>query len=314
MASTAFDTHDIFNQSPPYEDVNLFSSDRPLQDAVAANGAGGEAAALSAFGRRWGTAEMFELARQANENPPKLEDVRRQGLPARHGRIPPGLSPLHGREHRGRPACLDLGAGRERPRRPRPGRARGALLHGGAGRDRAHVPDHHDAGCGRRRWRSSRRCAEADAQDRLARIRPAFPAMVGEGRHHARHGHDREAGRHRRAHQHARARCRPARAIAITGHKWFMSAPMCDAFLVLAQAPGGLTCFLMPRFRPDGTVNALRFQRLKDKLGNRSNASSEVEFAEAFAWRVGEEGRGVRTIIQMVQLTRARLRHRLRRA
>jgi putative acyl-CoA dehydrogenase len=91
---------------------------------------------------------------------------------------------------------------------------------------------------------------------------------------------------------------------AISGHKWFMSAPMCDAFLVLAQAQGGLTCFLMPRFRPDGTVNALHFQRLKDKLGNRSNASSEVEFAGAFAWRVGDEGRGVRTIINMVQLTR----------
>jgi putative acyl-CoA dehydrogenase len=90
----------------------------------------------------------------------------------------------------------------------------------------------------------------------------------------------------------------------ITGHKWFMSAPMCDLFLVLAQAPGGLTCFLMPRFCPDGAVNALNFQRLKDKLGNRSNASAEVEFADAFAWRVGEEGRGVRTIIQMVQLTR----------
>jgi putative acyl-CoA dehydrogenase len=83
-----------------------------------------------------------------------------------------------------------------------------------------------------------------------------------------------------------------------------MSAPMCDAFLVLAQAEGGLTCFLMPRFRPDGSVNALRFQRLKNKLGNRSNASSEVEFADAFAWRVGEEGKGVRTIIEMVQLTR----------
>jgi putative acyl-CoA dehydrogenase len=83
-----------------------------------------------------------------------------------------------------------------------------------------------------------------------------------------------------------------------------MSAPMCDFFLVLAQATGGLTCFLMPRFRPDGSVNALHVQRLKDKLGNRSNASSEVEFADAFAWRVGEEGRGVRTIIAMVQLTR----------
>jgi putative acyl-CoA dehydrogenase len=90
----------------------------------------------------------------------------------------------------------------------------------------------------------------------------------------------------------------------ITGHKWFMSAPMCDAFLVLAQAPAGLTCFLMPRFRPDGSVNALYFQRLKDKLGNRSNASLEVEFADAHALRVGAEGQGVRTILSMVQLTR----------
>jgi putative acyl-CoA dehydrogenase len=90
----------------------------------------------------------------------------------------------------------------------------------------------------------------------------------------------------------------------ITGHKWFMSAPMCDAFLVLAQADEGLTCFFMPRFAPDGSVNSIQFQRLKDKLGNRSNASSEVEFKEAHATRVGDEGKGIRTIIQMVQLTR----------
>ncbi|MFL6828363.1 MAG: acyl-CoA dehydrogenase family protein, partial [Bradyrhizobium sp.] len=90
----------------------------------------------------------------------------------------------------------------------------------------------------------------------------------------------------------------------ITGHKWFMSAPMCDAFLVLAQADEGLTCFFMPRFRPDGSINAIHFQRLKDKLGNRSNASSEVEFVDAYGLRVGDEGKGIRTIIQMVQLTR----------
>jgi putative acyl-CoA dehydrogenase len=90
----------------------------------------------------------------------------------------------------------------------------------------------------------------------------------------------------------------------ITGHKWFMSAPMCDAFLVLAQAEEGLSCFFMPRFAPDGSINPIRFQRLKDKLGNRSNASSEVEFHGAYAERVGAEGKGIRTIIQMVQLTR----------
>jgi putative acyl-CoA dehydrogenase len=90
----------------------------------------------------------------------------------------------------------------------------------------------------------------------------------------------------------------------ITGHKWFVSAPMCDAFLVLAQAPGGLSCFLMPRVLPDGTRNGFHIQRLKDKLGNRSNASSEVEFDSAWAVIVGEEGRGVRTIIDMVNHTR----------
>jgi putative acyl-CoA dehydrogenase len=92
--------------------------------------------------------------------------------------------------------------------------------------------------------------------------------------------------------------------VEISGHKWFMSAPMCDAFLVLAQAAGGLTCYLMPRYRPDGSQNAIRFQRLKDKLGNKSNASSEVEFHGAYAERVGPEGAGVRTIIEMVNLTR----------
>ena len=90
----------------------------------------------------------------------------------------------------------------------------------------------------------------------------------------------------------------------LTGHKWFCSAPMCDLFLVLAQASEGLTCFLLPRVLPDGTCNAMRLQRLKDKLGNRSNASSEVEYDAAFAWRVGEPGRGVPTIIEMVSATR----------
>ncbi|HEY0717375.1 MAG TPA: acyl-CoA dehydrogenase family protein, partial [Streptosporangiaceae bacterium] len=90
----------------------------------------------------------------------------------------------------------------------------------------------------------------------------------------------------------------------LTGHKWFTSAPTSDLFLVLAQAPGGLSCFLLPRVLPDGTRNGVRLQRLKDKLGNRSNASAEVEYDDAVAWLVGEEGRGVPTIIEMVNLTR----------
>src|SRR5205823_5246922 len=90
----------------------------------------------------------------------------------------------------------------------------------------------------------------------------------------------------------------------LTGHKWFTSAPMSDAFLTLAQAPGGLSCFLVPRVLPDGSRNRLHLQRLKDKLGNRSNASAELEYEDAFGWRLGDEGAGVRTIIEMVNMTR----------
>jgi len=96
----------------------------------------------------------------------------------------------------------------------------------------------------------------------------------------------------------------PGKGYELVGHKWFCSAPMCDAFLVLAQTEGGLSCFLLPRWRPDGSKNEMYVQRLKNKLGNISNASSEVEFRGAFAWMVGEEGRGVRTIIEMVSMTR----------
>ena len=96
----------------------------------------------------------------------------------------------------------------------------------------------------------------------------------------------------------------PGAEYEITGHKWFCSAPMCDAFLVLAQTDSGVSCFLMPRWTPDGERNAFHIQRLKDKLGNRSNASSEVEFRGAWARMVGEEGRGVPTIIEMVNHTR----------
>ena len=243
-------------------------------------------------------------ARQANENPPKLKTLDAKGYrrdfiefhPAYHdlmaASVAAGLQASTWRDD-ATPASAPAQVTRAR-----------ALLHGGAGGDRTSLPHHHDACRGRGAGGRAVARRQADAEDRVAALRRSFPSVVGEDRHHARHGHDREAGRHRRARQHARARSPIGEGYAVTGHKWFMSAPMCDAFLVLAQAPGGLTCFLMPRFRPDGSVNGLHFQRLKDKLGNRSNASSEVEFADAFAWRVGEEGRGVRTIINMVQLTR----------
>src|SRR5690554_665812 len=96
----------------------------------------------------------------------------------------------------------------------------------------------------------------------------------------------------------------PGQLYELVGHKYFVSAPMCDAFLVLAQAPGGLSCFLMPRWRPDGSKNAMQIQQLKNKMGNVANASSECELRGACAWLVGQEGRGFRTIIEMVAMTR----------
>ena len=154
-----FDTHEIFNQSPPYEDVDLFASDRPLRDAVAANGAGGEAAALSAFGRRWGTAAMFEAARLANENTPKLKTFDTKGFRRDVVEFHPAYHGFMAREHRA-PGCMPRPGTPDGTRAPRAGRgrARGALLHGGAGRERAHVPDHHDARLRSARSRSSRRC------------------------------------------------------------------------------------------------------------------------------------------------------------
>jgi putative acyl-CoA dehydrogenase len=100
------------------------------------------------------------------------------------------------------------------------------------------------------------------------------------------------------------AKPQPDGTYRLTGHKWFTSAPMNDLFLTLAQAPGGLTCFVLPRVLPDGTRNAIRLERLKDKLGNRSNASAEIEYTDAVGWRLGDEGRGVPTIIDMVSMTR----------
>jgi putative acyl-CoA dehydrogenase len=298
-----FDTHEVTNQSPPYVDVDLYASDRPLQDAVAANGGGAEAHALSAFGRHWGTAAMFDLAREANENPPKLKTFDARGFRR-------DVVEFHPAYHRFMAESVAAGLQASTWRddaTPAPAPAqvtRAARFYMAAQIETGHLCPI-----------TMTRAAVAALAAEPARVTELMPKIMS--RHYDPHFRpwwektgitlgmgmtEKQGGTDVRTNT---TRAQPAGdGYTITGHKWFMSAPMCDAFLVLAQAAGGLTCFLMPRFRPDGSVNALRFQRLKDKLGNRSNASSEVEFAEAFAWRVGEEGRGVRTIIQMVQLTR----------
>jgi putative acyl-CoA dehydrogenase len=298
-----FDANEVFNQSPPYENVDLFSSDVPLQEAVRANGGEREAAALAAFGRQWGTAEMFSLARRANENPPKLYTFDPKGLrrdvvefhPAYHDLMRASVAAgLH--------ASTWTTAGTRAA--PPAEVTRGARYYMAAQIESGHL-------CPITMTRAALAplaaapalLAEVAPKVVTASYDPVFrpwwekPGItLGMGMTEKQGGTDVRANI---------TTATPAGDFyTIVGHKWFLSAPMCDAFLVLAQAAGGLTCFFVPRFRPDGSVNALRLQRLKDKLGNRSNASGEVEFAGAFALRVGDEGAGVRTIIQMVQLTR----------
>jgi putative acyl-CoA dehydrogenase len=302
-ATSRFETHEVFNQSPPYENTDLFAGNQALVEAVAANGAGSETQALRAFGQRWGAADMFEQGRLANENPPKLRTFDSKGYrrdvvefhPAYHRLMAETMQAgLHAMTWQGdaspQPAPAEV--------------ARAARYYIVAQVESGHL-------CPITMTRGSVAALAAEP----ALVRSLVPKILGRGYDPSFRPWlektaitvgmgmtEKQGGTDVRANS---TRAEPSgEGYRITGHKWFMSAPMCDAFLVLAQAPGGLTCFLMPRFTPDGAVNALRFQRLKDKLGNRSNASSEVEFTEAFAWRVGEEGRGVRTILQMVQLTR----------
>ena len=294
---------EVLNQSPPYVDIDLYASDRSLQAAIAANGGEGEAAALSAFGKRWGAAEMFELGRAANEHPPELNAFDAKGFrrdviefhPAYHQLMAESIA-----------AGLAVSTWREdaTPAHAPAQVTRAARFYMAAQIETGHlcpVTMTHAAIAALAVEREL--VAELMSKIISRRYDPRFrPWREKSGITLGMGMTEKQGGTDVRTNT---TRAEPAgEGYAIAGHKWFMSAPMCDAFLVLAQAPGGLTCFLMPRFRPDGSVNGLHFQRLKDKLGNRSNASSEVEFADAFAWRVGEEGRGVRTIINMVQLTR----------
>jgi putative acyl-CoA dehydrogenase len=303
MSQASFATHEVFNQSPPFEDIDLFAVDRPLAEAVAANGGGEASSELSEFGKHWGSAAMAARGRAANENTPKLRAFDSRGNRRDEVEFHPAYHELmahsaHAGVHNstwnadGKPA----GGASEV--------VRAAKFYIASQVETGHL-------CPITMTRASV-AALAEQPDLLAKVMPVLASrsydpsfapwwskrgmMVGMGMTEKQGGTDVRSNMTRAE--------RDGDAYRITGHKWFMSAPMCDAFLVLAQADDGLSCFFMPRFTPDGSVNAIRFQRLKDKLGNRSNASSEVEFAGAYGMRIGDEGKGIRTIIQMVQLTR----------
>lgn len=303
MTQPSFATHEVFNQSPPFEDIDLFAVDRPLVDAVKANGGTAAERELSEFGKHWGSAAMADRGRIANENTPKLRSFDAKGNRRDQVEFHPAYHELMAHSaHAGVHNSTWTADGK--PAGDAAEVIRAAKFYMASQVETGHL-------CPITMTRASV-AALAMQPDLLARVMPVLSTKsydpsfapwwdkrgmtLGMGMTEKQGGTDVRANMTRAV--------RDGSSYRITGHKWFMSAPMCDAFLVLAQADSGLTCFFMPRFAPDGSVNAIQFQRLKDKLGNRSNASSEVEFTGAYAEAVGEEGKGIRTIIQMVQLTR----------
>jgi putative acyl-CoA dehydrogenase len=298
-----FDTHEVFNQVPPLEGYDLFAADPALGEAVDREGASWARPELGTLGTLAGEGPTQELGRLANEHRPELHSFDRYGHrvdvveyhPAYHQLL--GTAVAHG---------LHAGPWAD----PRPGAhvARAAKVIVWYQVDAGHVcPVSMTYSVVPALRHQPELAAVWEPMICSSRYDPAdLPVSQKLGVTCGMALTEKQGGSDVRANT-TRAdptADRSERTYRLTGHKWFCSAPMSDAFLVLAQAPGGLSCFLMPRWLPDGTRNPIRIQRLKDKLGDRSNASSEIELFGAVGQLVGEEGRGVRTIIEMVNHTR----------
>ena len=296
----SFATHEVTNQPPPLEGYGLFGSDRALVEAVLREGGAGAAEPLHGFGRWLGEASTIRLGEQANRHPPALRTHDRFGHRIDDVEFHPAWHELLRRAVAERVHALPWAA-------PAPGahvvRAAKAFLlnqvESGVccplAMTFAAVPALNDTPALAEVWSPKLLSAEYDPALRpVGKKRGALAGMAMT---------EKQGGSDVRANSTRAVRAGPGE-YRLTGHKWFCSAPMSDAFLTLAQTDKGLSCFLLPRMLPDGGRNAFRIQRLKDKLGNRSNASAEVEYAGAFAWLVGEDGHGVRTIIKMVHHTR----------
>ena len=295
----ATETQEVANQAPPLEDYDLFGSDVALREWARRELGGAGDARLSAYGRLAGS-ELLELGFQADRHPPELRTHDRFG--ARIDAVE-----YHPAYHRVMERALAGGLHSLPWREPQPGshvlRALLCYLHGQVEAGSlcpismtcAAIPVLRRSPELQAVWEPRALSGEYDPRPLPAEHKRG--ALVGMGMTEKQGGSDVRANT-------TRARTLGGGAYALDGHKWFLSAPMSDAFLVLAQAAGGLSCFLVPRWRPDGSRNALHLQRLKDKLGNRSNASSEVELHGAFGQLVGEEGRGLGAILEMVMLTR----------
>ncbi|HTO39817.1 MAG TPA: acyl-CoA dehydrogenase family protein [Rhizomicrobium sp.] len=300
---TQLETHDVTNQPPPFENVNIFTADTALHEAVVREGAGSHVERLAAFGARCGSAEVLDLAQQANRNPPQLKTFDRYGQRIDEVEFHPAYHRLMqiGIEGGVSSAAWTASEG-------------GHVLHTALeflmtqGESSvccpmtmtyavlpalSHQPDVADV------WRPRILASQYDPSSQPAAQKAGV--TLGMAMTEKQGGSDVRANTTRAT---ALGKSGPGQMYRLEGHKWFCSAPMSDAFLTLAYAPGGMSCFLVSRWKEDGERNPIHLMRLKDKLGDRANASSEIEYHGAHAVLIGEEGRGVRTIIEMVHHTR----------
>ncbi len=297
-------THEVLNQVPPLVGYNLFESDAALREALEREGGGFAEDEARALGARIGSAEVLQWGFQANEYPPVLKT---------HDRFGHRLDEVdfHPAWHALMKVAIEAGLHTEPWQKPREGAhvARAAKFMIVAQNEYGHLCPIAMTYAVVPALRRQPDVAAAWEPLLLSKVYDprCVPAAEKAGVLMGMAMTEKQGGSDVRANT-TRAESRgtggPGGEYAITGHKWFCSAPMSDAFLTLSQTTSGVSCFLLPRFTPDGQKNRVYFQRLKSKLGNRSNASSEVEFDGAFAQMVGDEGRGVATIVEMVNHTR----------
>jgi putative acyl-CoA dehydrogenase len=300
VPQSSFTTHEVVNQPFALADYNLFSGDAALREGVAREGAGWAVSDLEAFGARAGTADNLELGALANRHAPEFDTHDRYGRRVDLVRFHPAYHEL---------MRQSVAAGIASSPWSEPGEgahvARAARFYMQTQVEAGHTcpitmtfaatPSLRLAPELPAEWLPKIHSREYDPRN--IPVAQKTGATIGMAMTEKQGGSDVRANT-------TRATPIGEGLYAITGHKFFVSAPMCDAFLTLAQTPAGLTCFLAPRWLPDGTKNGIEFIRLKRKMGNASNASSETEWRGAHGWRVGPEGRGVATIIEMVAMTR----------
>lgn len=298
---TELHTHAVTNQPPPLVDYNLFESDRALVEAVTREGSARSVVRAAKFGAALGTADILEASETANRNPPEFLPFDRYGQRIDEVRFHPDYHRL-----------MALGMKHGQHSIAWTGEAGGHVSHAAleflmheaeAGvccplsMTYAVIPALRHNQDIASQWEPKLLSRDYDPNFRPVTDKSA--ATMGMAMTEKQGGSDVRANTTR-----AKPIAGTKDSYTLIGHKWFCSAPMSDAFLTLAYTDEGLTCFFVPRWTPDGTRNHIHIQRLKDKLGNKANASAEIEYHNAFAQRVGEEGKGVRTIIDMVHHTR----------